>query len=607
MPVLRVHLGHHFFGAGNLGDDLMIAGFLAAAEAGGWLSSVTLACPIPHDRKSQARRFPAIEWLPYDEATRTDSLARCDVWLGLGGSPFQTIVGTWLLDHLLAEAAWCERWDKPMFYLCVGVNDAGAADHPITSRLLGAAERVWTRDAESAAILRDGSVRPERITAAADLAHLALERMHFPTPEPGTLGLVLNFEDPSQFSLPSIATLVDVATDARLTVRWLAQEVRPLPDSERALYEALPPGTQHQTDLRLPDYAHAPDVQALLRPWGTPELLLTSRYHGALIGAWAGCRTVAFDRSLKVAAGTRELGLPLLGSLADPAAVCRVLDAATAADPVRLRAAADLARAGVEEFFSRVTSPVHRSRQPPLPGAAQTPLARLASVDELESLAYREFMHRVNRFAAAGGLREFTDWSKIWEYPWLWQHGLSGINWRGKRLLDLGSEISPLPWLLAGMGAEVTLIETDPQWVPRWEALREQLRVAVNWHLVDSERLPVADASVDVLTSFSVIEHQPDKEAAVAEVARVLRPGGLFAVSFDICEPALGMTFPAWNGRALTLAEFEEILWHHPEFDSAKVPVPEWNLADEPAFRRWHLGSAPHHNYVVGAAVLTRR
>ena len=25
---LRLHIGHHFFGAGNVGDDLMLAGFL---------------------------------------------------------------------------------------------------------------------------------------------------------------------------------------------------------------------------------------------------------------------------------------------------------------------------------------------------------------------------------------------------------------------------------------------------------------------------------------------------------------------------------------------------------------------------------------------------
>lgn len=230
---------------------------------------------------------------------------------------------------------------------------------------------------------------------------------------------------------------------------------------------------------------------------------------------------------------------------------------------------------------------------------------RLASVEELESPAFRQFMLESNRFAVQHELREFTNWSKVWEYPWLHEHGIKQIDWRGKRLVDFGSEISPMPWLLASRGAEVTLIETDPQWIPRWETLRAKLNVKVDWHLVSSETLPLPDSSADAVTSFSVIEHQPDKVHAIGEIARVLKPGAPLFISFDICEPSLGMTFPEWNGRALTLAEFETELWRHPAFGNTD-PL-DWNREDMAAFRTWHLQSAPHHNYVVGAAVLVKR
>ena len=105
--------------------------------------------------------------------------------------------------------------------------------------------------------------------------------------------------------------------------------------------------------------------------------------------------------------------------------------------------------------------------------------------------------------------------------------------------------------------------------------------------------------------AFSVIEHQPDKRRAIDEIVRVLKPGGMFGVSFDICEPEMGMTFPAWNGRALTLREFEETVWLHPAFGKKRRPA--WNAADMPAFKRWHLRSASHHNYVVGATILTKQ
>ena len=41
----------------------------------------------------------------------------------------------------------------------------------------------------------------------------------------------------------------------------------------------------------------------------------------------------------------------------------------------------------------------------------------------------------------------------------------------------------------------------------------------------------IADGSVDAVTSSQVIEHLPDEGAFVAEIARILRPGGWFYVS----------------------------------------------------------------------------
>jgi SAM-dependent methyltransferase len=244
-------------------------------------------------------------------------------------------------------------------------------------------------------------------------------------------------------------------------------------------------------------------------------------------------------------------------------------------------------------------------RLPFLPTRVRPAAPRLGSVAELESPSFRSFMAETNAFAARHGLRQFTDWSKVWEYPWLQQHGIGAMNWRGRRLVDFGSEISPLPWILATQGAEVTLIEADPQWQPVWERLRTELEVKVDWHIVGSELLPLPDACADAVTSFSVIEHQPNKKLAISEIARVLQRHAPFFISFDICEPAMGMTFPDWNGRALTLAEFEQEIWLHPAFGNSALPP--WNLENIPAYQAWHLRSAPHHNYVTGAAVLVKR
>ncbi len=228
----------------------------------------------------------------------------------------------------------------------------------------------------------------------------------------------------------------------------------------------------------------------------------------------------------------------------------------------------------------------------------------LGSVSELESKSYLDFMEKCNSFSGAHDLRQFKNWSKVWEYPWLWENGLCALNWRGMTLVDIGSELSPFPWLIATLGASVNLVETNDQWVDKWESLTHRLGVDVKWVIVGSDQIPLGNNTADVVTSLSVIEHQADKRSAVSEIARILRPQGMFATSFDVCEPEMGMTFPGWNGQAITLKQFEELIWFHPTFGNT-VP-PKWNREDIPAFLQWHRQSAPHHNYVVGAAILCK-
>jgi len=230
----------------------------------------------------------------------------------------------------------------------------------------------------------------------------------------------------------------------------------------------------------------------------------------------------------------------------------------------------------------------------------------LANLAQTFSGSFVGFMGMLNAFARKHGLRHFSNWSKVWEYPWSWFNGLAHVDWDGTNLLDLGSELSPMPWFLASLGASVMLVEKDKQWISTWENLRSETGLDVNWVIIDNENLPFQSRLFDVVTSFSVIEHQLNKLRAIDEVGRILKPGGLLAISFDICEPEMGMTFPEWNGAALTMKEFEKVIWDHPEFDTDNVR-PDWNVSDIPEFIAWHLQSASHHNYTVGAAILRKR
>jgi arsenite methyltransferase len=81
------------------------------------------------------------------------------------------------------------------------------------------------------------------------------------------------------------------------------------------------------------------------------------------------------------------------------------------------------------------------------------------------------------------------------------------------------------------------------------------------------EDIPLADATVDVVISNCVINLSADKRKVLAEAARVLRPGGRFAVSDVIADPDMDQATRAdmeqWTGcvaGALTRGEFEAVL-----------------------------------------------
>ena len=81
------------------------------------------------------------------------------------------------------------------------------------------------------------------------------------------------------------------------------------------------------------------------------------------------------------------------------------------------------------------------------------------------------------------------------------------------------------------------------------------------------EQIPLPDSSVDVVISNCVINLSTDKAAVISETARVLRPGGRFAVSDVIADPdmdeATRKDVALWTGciaGALTRDDYTRLL-----------------------------------------------
>ena len=97
----------------------------------------------------------------------------------------------------------------------------------------------------------------------------------------------------------------------------------------------------------------------------------------------------------------------------------------------------------------------------------------------------------------------------------------------GRCVLDVACGAGFGVHLLVSAGARTIGMDLDAH------ALAEARGLAPRANLVraDGLRLPLPDASIDLVTSFETLEHVPDTRGFVHELRRVLRPGGRLVLS----------------------------------------------------------------------------
>jgi len=311
---MSIFISFDFYGAGNVGDDLMLAGFLSA-----YGGKKPLSCLISRNVASQRIRFPQVTWRE-DTNHRTEIIQESECLLGIGDTPFQMSSGEWLLKKLLADAQVAAGKKIPCLMIGVGAESEVRTRPDLMKKILGQIDRIWTRDEFTSEILvKDCGFPAERLSTGGDLANIVLSTLFAsdaPTPAKDIdLGLCYYDERINRGDIVVLRNFVrEYSRDN--SIQFFANETREEKDFEPQTYRKITGGFRRLIGKQKMTF-FAPDYQKgtlpdLVNHYAGYRTVLSSRYHALLTAAWAGCRVVGHGRSSKLSALTHELGIPLV-------------------------------------------------------------------------------------------------------------------------------------------------------------------------------------------------------------------------------------------------------------------------------------------------------
>jgi ubiquinone/menaquinone biosynthesis C-methylase UbiE len=131
--------------------------------------------------------------------------------------------------------------------------------------------------------------------------------------------------------------------------------------------------------------------------------------------------------------------------------------------------------------------------------------------------------------------------------PWL-PAAVDVRPFSGQRVLEIGCGLGTDLMRFARAGATTFAVDLTPRHLRLTQQRLRAEGYAARLVRSDAEGLPLGDACLDAVYSFGVLHHTPRMDLAVAEIHRVLRPGGTAIVAVY---HRRSLFYAAWMARAL--------------------------------------------------------
>ena len=157
----------------------------------------------------------------------------------------------------------------------------------------------------------------------------------------------------------------------------------------------------------------------------------------------------------------------------------------------------------------------------------------------------REFLRKhgpaMARYGRQWGMDPFKLWSRRWEYPFAVQRVINYAERRGSgsplKVLDAGSGVTYFPYFLCEDLPQASVVCCD--YNPSYRQMFEDINAArgnppVTFIDAALQDLPLDEDTLDVICCISVLEHTDNYEEILREFVRVLRPGGVLVLTFDL-------------------------------------------------------------------------